>query len=89
MIGKRTPFTYFTKGAVGRLQLEDLLRHGNRSKSPYRCKLHDEALKWYLGKDMGPERWLTCFSSNCLSLLSVWAENEGRGGPPRFAKKLS
>ena len=45
-----SPFVSFSKGSGPcKLQLEDLLRHGNMSKKEkFHCKIHQQALQWHL-----------------------------------------
>ena len=51
---KKTPFMTYSVGSKGsKLQLEDLLRHGNCSKSKaYTCRTHQRALAWFLGQSV-------------------------------------
>ena len=71
--GKVTPFMTHTKGqSGGKLQLEDLLRHGNLSKSSYMCKQHQAALSWWLGKDLS-EASSTSEGSDCSWTAPVTA----------------
>ena len=76
------PFINFTKGSSGKLQLADLLRHGNRSRSNYRCNVHDEALRGHLGRDIpvaaaaadGTECDVPITAVQCLlSLETLWS----------------
>ena len=70
---KTSPFICFTKGAegTGKLQLEDLLRHGNRSKSSYQCNFHTEALRWYLAKDIDTSATKADTSDSKVPVTSV------------------
>ncbi|CAE7887512.1 unnamed protein product [Symbiodinium microadriaticum] len=68
------------RGQTGRLQLEDLKRHGNVSKASYTCGLHREALQWWLGRnlpeqplDAAPDADITApvTAAQCLTSLEV------------------
>ena len=78
----------YTKGAKGKLQIEDLLRHGGRSRQNYVCKLHEEAVRFHLKKDVVviAEAKQESESSNlitavqCLiSLETVWSPLGAQG----------
>ena len=88
--GKITPFMNHTKGQTGKLQLEDLLRHGNLSKSSYVCKQHQEAVAWWLGKDLRQASELSdapassptapISSAQCLTAIEVvWSPLAAQG----------
>ena len=55
-VANKTPFQNYSKGREGKLQLEDVLRHGNQSKrTSYHCGFHQSALHWRLKSSIPPK----------------------------------